>query len=148
MTYGIRSGELVTFTAGTGLGKTSIIKELVYNLFKKTEEKIGMIMLEESPKITALDIMSVEANLPLRRPDIHMSDEDKRKYFDATVGTGRFYFYKHFGSNSVDNIVSRVRYMAKALDCRYIVLDHVSMVVSSQEYGDERKALDEIMTKL
>ncbi|BCV02021.1 MAG: hypothetical protein CM15mV48_700 [uncultured marine virus] len=38
--------------------------------------------------------------------------------------------------------------MAKALDCRYIVLDHVSMVVSSQEYGDERKALDEIMTKL
>ena len=96
MTYGIRSGELVTFTAGTGLGKTSIIKELVYNLFKKTEEKIGMIMLEESPKITALDIMSVEANLPLRRPDIHMSDEDKRKYFDATVGTGRFYFYNHF----------------------------------------------------
>jgi len=148
MTYGIRSGELVTFTAGTGLGKTSIIKELVYNLFKNTEEKIGMIMLEESPKITALDIMSVEANLPLRRPDIHMSDDDKRKYFDSTVGTGRFYFYKHFGSNSVDNIVSRVRYMAKALDCRYIVLDHVSMVVSSQEYGDERKALDEIMTKL
>ena len=51
MTYGIRSGELVTFTAGTGLGKTSIIKELVYNLFKNTEEKIGMIIsFEESPK--------------------------------------------------------------------------------------------------
>ena len=148
MTYGIRSGELVTFTAGTGLGKTSVIKELVYNLFKNTDSQIGMIMLEESPKITALDIMSVEANLPLRRPDIHMSEEEKRKYFDSTVGTGRFYFYKHFGSNSVDNIVARVRYMAKALDCRYIILDHISMVVSSQEYGDERKALDEIMTKL
>ena len=38
--------------------------------------------------------------------------------------------------------------MAKALDCKFIMLDHISMVVSSQEYGDERKGLDEIMTKL
>jgi twinkle protein len=38
--------------------------------------------------------------------------------------------------------------MAKALGCGYIFLDHVSIVVSAQENGDERKALDEIMTKL
>ena len=38
--------------------------------------------------------------------------------------------------------------MAKALDCKFIVLDHISMIVSSQEFGDERKALDEVMTKL
>jgi twinkle protein len=38
--------------------------------------------------------------------------------------------------------------MAKALDCKYIILDHLSIVVSSQENGDERKAIDEIMTKL
>ena len=148
LTYGIRSGELVTFTAGTGLGKTSVIKELVYHIFKTTDKNIGMIMLEESPKITALDIMGVEANLPLRRPDIVLSKEDKIEYFNKTVGSDRFYFYNHFGSNSVDNIISRVRYMAKALDCKFIMLDHISMVVSSQEYGDERKGLDEIMTKL
>ena len=148
LTYGIRSGELVTITAGTGLGKTSVIKELVYHIFKSTESNIGMIMLEESPKITALDIMGTEANLPLRRPDVNLSDEDKTNYFNKTVGTGRFYFYNHFGSNSVDNIISRVRYMAKALDCKFIVLDHISMIVSSQEFGEERKALDEIMTKL
>tara|TARA_Y100001937_G_scaffold25594_1_gene36614 strand:+ start:457 stop:2166 length:1710 start_codon:yes stop_codon:yes gene_type:complete len=148
LTYGIRSGELVTITAGTGLGKTSVIKELVYHIFKSTESNIGMIMLEESPKITALDIMGTEANLPLRRPDVNLSDEDKTNYFNKTIGTGRFYFYNHFGSNSVDNIVSRVRYMAKALDCKFIVLDHISMIVSSQEFGEERKALDEIMTKL
>ena len=36
-----------------------------------------MIMLEESPKITALDIMGTEANLPLRRPYIKLSDKEK-----------------------------------------------------------------------
>ena len=148
LTYGIRSGELVCITAGTGLGKTSVIKELVYHIFKSTEQNIGMIMLEESPKISALDIMGIEANLPLRRPDITLSKEDKIEYFNKTLGTDRFYLYNHFGSNSVDNIISRVRYMAKALECKFIVLDHISMVVSSQEFGDERKSIDEIMTKL
>ena len=148
LTYGIRSGELVTITAGTGLGKTSVIKELVYHIFKSTKQNIGMIMLEESPKISALDIMGIEANLPLRRPDISLSKEDKIEYFNKTLGTDRFYLYNHFGSNSVDNIIARVRYMAKALECKFIVLDHISMVVSSQEFGDERKSIDEIMTKL
>jgi twinkle protein len=41
-----------------------------------------------------------------------------------------------------------VRYFAKGLDCKYVLLDHVSIVVSAQEHGDERKAIDEIMTKL
>lgn len=148
LTYGIRSGELVTITAGTGLGKTSVIKELVYHIFKSTEQNIGMIMLEESSKISALDLMGIEANLPLRRPDITLSKEDKTEYFNKTMGSGRFYFYNHFGSNSVDNIMSRIRYMAKALECKFIVLDHVSMILASQEFGDERKGLDEIMTKL
>ena len=38
--------------------------------------------------------------------------------------------------------------MAKALGCTKIFLDHVSIVVSAGSNGDERKALDEIMTKL
>ena len=45
-------------------------------------------------------------------------------------------------------LVSRIRYMAKALDCKWIVLDHLSIVVSAQDNGDERKAIDGIMTKL
>jgi twinkle protein len=34
------------------------------------------------------------------------------------------------------------------MDCKYIFLDHISIVVSAQSNGDERKAIDEIMTKL
>jgi twinkle protein len=38
--------------------------------------------------------------------------------------------------------------MAKAMNCKYIFVDHISIIVSAQESGDERKAIDEIMTKL
>ena len=56
-------------------------------------------------------------------------------------------FY-HFGSSSIDNIVNRVRYLSRVTDCQYIFLDHVRIIVSAKEKGDERKAKDEIMTKL
>ena len=38
--------------------------------------------------------------------------------------------------------------MAKGLDCKFIFLDHISIIVSSQDFGDERRAIDEVMTKL
>jgi twinkle protein len=39
--------------------------------------------------------------------------------------------------------------LAKALDCKYIFLDHLSIVVSAmEEGGDERKLIDRTMTLL
>lgn len=149
LTYGIREGELITITAGSGLGKSQFLREIVYHILNNVkDENIGLLFLEESVKKTAKSIMSLHANKPLHLPDVEATEDELRNAFDATLGTGRVYLFDHFGSTSIDNIISRVRFMAKALDCKYIFLDHVSIVVSAQENGDERKALDEIMTKL
>ena len=46
-------------------------------------------------------------------------------------------------------MLARVRYFAKAVKCKYVILDHISILVSSQEHSfDERKTIDECMTKL
>lgn len=148
LTYGIRCGELITVTAGSGLGKSQFLREIVYHVLKNSQHNIGLMFLEESIKKTAKSIMSLSINKPLHLPDVEVSEEDVKYAFEDTMGTGRLYLFDHFGSTSVDNILNRVRYMAKALDCKFIFLDHVSIVVSSQENGDERKAIDEIMTKL
>ena len=148
ITYGLRPSELVTFTAGSGLGKTQVMREVIHHIIKSTEDKIGLLMLEETPVITSKGLMSVEANQRLHLPDVHVSKDEMKTYFDATVGTGRVFMFDHFGSNSIDNIVSRVRFLAKGQDCKYIVIDHISIIVSDQQHGDERRALDEIMTRL
>jgi len=148
MTYGLRASELVTFTSGSGLGKTQVIRELIHHLLKQTKDNLGLLMLEENPVVTSKGIMSIEANQRLHLPDVHISKEEWQKHFDATTGTGRVFLFDHFGSNTIDNIISRVRYLAKGLDCKYIIIDHVSIIVSDQSHGDERKALDEIMTRL
>jgi twinkle protein len=148
MTYGIRVGELVTLTAGSGLGKSAVVRELMYHLLNVTKDNIGCMFLEESTKRSALGFMSMAANKPLHLPDTEKTPEELRLAFDQTLGTDRIFLYDSFGSNSLENIIGRVRHMAKAMDCKYIVLDHLSIVVSSQENGDERKAIDEIVTRL
>ena len=148
MTYGIRPSELITFTSGSGLGKTQVIRELIHHLLKQTKDNLGLLMLEEHPVVTTKGIVSIEANQRLHLPNIYIPKEEWQKYYDVTIASGRVYLFDHFGSNTIDNIISRVRYMAKGLDCKYIVIDHVSIIVSDQSHGDERKALDEIMTRL
>jgi len=38
--------------------------------------------------------------------------------------------------------------MIKGTDCKWVIIDHLSIIVSDQENNDERKAIDSIMTKL
>ena len=148
LTYGIRKQELVTVTAGSGLGKSQFLRELVWHIIQTTQSRIGLMFLEESPRKTGLSLMSLAANKPLHLPDTPTTQEEKDGAFEATLGTDRLFLHEHFGSSDVDNIVSKVRYFAKVAGCDYVFLDHISIVVSAQNNGDERKAIDEIMTKL
>ncbi len=148
--YGMRTGELLTFTSGSGMGKSSIIRELMHHIMKSSADNIGVLALEESIRNTALNIMSVEANQRLYIKEVRdtFSIDQLQKWQTDTVGTGRFFAFDHFGSISNDEILNRVRFMAKALDCKWIILDHLSILVSGQEDGDERRSIDILMTKL
>ena len=146
--YGFRPAELITVTAGSGLGKSQFLREILYHILNTTQWNIGGLFLEESVRKTARSIMSLHANKPLHLPDTEVTDKELKDAFDSTLGTNRIYLFDHFGSTDVDNIANRIRYMAKACDCRVIFLDHISIVVSGQDLGDERKAIDNMMTKL
>ena len=149
MTFGIRMGELITVCAGTGIGKSSFLREIIEYIYKNTEDNIGMMFMEESVRNTAEAMMSLELGKQLHLPNTKFTDEEYEKAYKDTVGSGRYYFFDHFGSNSIDNILSRIRYFAKAVKCKYIILDHISILVSSQEHSfDERRTIDECMTKL
>ena len=148
LTYGIRKHELVTVTAGSGLGKSQFLREIIWHILQQTNSNIGLMFLEESTRKTGLSLMSLAANKPLHLPDTVATQEEKDLAFKATLGTDRLFLFDPFGSSDVDNIVNRVRYLAKATGCDYVFVDHISIIVSAQSNGDERKALDEIMTKL
>ena len=119
LTHGLRQGELVTLTAGSGIGKSAIVREIAYHLLK-LGETVGMIMLEESTKRTALGLMGIELNRPIHISKEGVNEEMVRTAFAATLGTGRVFLYDHFGSTEIENLLSRVRYMARSLGCRWV----------------------------
>lgn len=150
-TYGIRQSELVVITAQTGIGKTSLLKEIEYSLLMNPElieEKagVGFLHFEEPNYDTVIGLMSIHNSKPYHLPDTARTEEELRKAYDEVVANDRVVIWDHFGSNSIDAVLSKVRHMA-ALGCKYIVIDHLSIIVSDQS-GDERKQLDEISTKL
>ena len=146
-THGFRQKELVTITSGSGMGKSQIVRELEHYLLGETDDNIGILALEEDIPKTTLGIMSIEANKQLHL-EKDVTEEEKKGYWEKTMGTGRIFMLDHWGSTSEDDLLGRIRYMAKGLDCKWIILDHLSIVVSDQSNGDERKAIDSIMTNL
>jgi twinkle protein len=149
--YGLRLSELTLFMADTGIGKTSFMKEIEYKLLMDKEliEKnygVGFLHLEEPKRDVALGLMSIHGNKPYHLPDTHKTPEELTEAYNAVVNSSRVVIWDHFGSNDVETVMSKIRHMA-ALGCKYIFIDHLTMIVSDQS-GDERKQLDELSTKL
>ena len=142
---GCRLGEIVTVTAGSGLGKSQLTREFAYHLLNEGAT-IGYVALEESSKRTAQGLMSLHLNKLVHLQDV--PKEELKEAFDATLGTGRVFMYDHWGSTESDNLLGRIRYLARGCGCQYIILDHISIVVSGIEGGDERRIIDNMMTNL
>ena len=149
--YGLREREIVTITGGSGTGKSALTREIEHWLLNNTEDNIGVLALEESVARTGWGIMAIEADRPLAIKEERegISDEDIKGWFDKTLGTGRYFTFDHFGSTDEDNLISKVGYMVRVLGCKWIILDHLSIVVSAMDQGlDERRTIDSVMTKL
>lgn len=143
---GIRKGELVVLTSGTGIGKSSVCREMICHLIR-SGKKVGLLMLEESVKRTARNLMGIHLNTPpYFWEERGIKDEQKREAFDATVA--KVVLFDHFGSVDPENLLARTRYMIKSCGCEYIFLDHLSIVVSGLGDGDERRLIDNAMTSL
>jgi twinkle protein len=151
--YGLRQGELVTLTGGTGLGKSSVTRELEHWLVKQTQDNVGIIALEEDWRRTIDGILSIEANarLYIDQEREKFSKEELDKMFDMLYdgdNKNRVWVHSHFGTNDIDDIFTKLRFMIIGCDCKWVVVDHLHMLVSAVHEGDERRAIDTIMTRL
>ena len=148
---GIRSGELILFTAGSGVGKSTIIHEIAYHLHTVHNLPVGLICLEESVKTTGQRWLSIAMNKNLLKSGTVFDDDEYELAYSKALSDG-VYIYDHFGSMDTKVLLPKIKSMIKSLGCKIIVLDHISIVVSGldeKESGsDERKTIDMFMTQL
>ena len=148
VTYGMRRGEFTIITAGSGTGKTQVLREISHHVLKTTETYIGLIYVEETGWETGMGMISMDLSKPCHLPDTHVTDEELRGANERTWGTNRiFTLADSWRDNNIDYICDKIRYLNKGLDCGLVILDHISFMVSDDN-KDERKMLDEIGHKL
>ena len=145
--YGRRLGSITMITSGTGMGKTSFVKEDQYHLLKTTEDLIGICSLEESVGEAVKNIMALEANRRIQLPDVEMTPEEEKQYWETTMGNNRFVFLDHQGSMDDESLISKMEYMA-LMGCKYLYLDHITIAVSESEDGKVNGAIDKMMSDL
>ena len=149
-TYGIRSKEIIGIGAGTGIGKTDFVQEIILHLINTCGTSVGLFFLEESPVLTLKKLAGKLAGKRFHIPNPEPPQErlwtdDELKEAVEALGNN-VHIYNHFGVIDWDVIKSKVRYMAKAVGTKVFVLDNLTALVADAE--DEKKALEHILADM
>ena len=147
-TYGVRLGEIVLVTAGTGSGKTQWLRELKYWWLTQTTEKIMDISLEEDTGDSAGGMMALHANKRIMLPDVHISESEEDRIHRELFSSGRMLFLDHEGSFEDDSLLDKINYAATVEKCTLIFLDHITIAVSDGIAGQENMTMDKFMNRL
>ena len=143
-THGLRKSELTTITAGSGIGKSNLARDrLPPHRLRRT---CRFYHARGDSKAYCSGTDGTTFKQPLHLGNTESTEEELR--YDYVIGNGNTYFYDSFGSTAIDNLLSRIRFLAQGCECSYIVLDHLSIVVSGLGDGDERRLIDNAMTAL
>jgi len=145
-TKGMRFGEITLFTSGTGSGKSTVIKEIVLDLLDKTDDKIGMISLEESVGDTAEKFIQMKLQRNLQEYDVSLEEQEEASR--AVFGSEKLVLLDHQGSVGDESLIDKIEYMA-LMGCKYLILDHITIAVSEGAEGyTGNEAIDKVMSDL
>lgn len=151
-TLGARGGEVIMVTSGSGMGKSTFVRQQALAWGVQQGKKVGMAMLEESVEETVEDLMGLNNKVRLRQSEdvkkAIVADGRFDQWYDDLFGSDTFHLYDSFAEAEADRLLAKLAYMRTGLGCDVIILDHISIVVSASEESDERKMIDRLMTKL
>jgi twinkle protein len=143
---GMRDGEIALFISGTGSGKSTILREIILEVLETTDEKVGVISLEESPAETARKLAGMVINRNPAEDEIPLAE--LKPGFDAVFGDDRVILLDHQGAVKDGSITDKIEYMC-LMGCKKIFIDHITILVSEGvEKLTGNEAQDRIMNDL
>lgn len=149
--HGFRTRELVLLTSPSGVGKSTVCS-IFASAFMVANEKLGMIYLEETNKETIQRLIAAKLKvnyLEFKNDPLKVSTKEKiEKARNEIVDNDQLVMLGHFGSLPISELMAKIKHMHLVEGCKYIVLDHLSLVISGSAVKDERKELDMVMTEL
>jgi archaellum biogenesis ATPase FlaH len=149
--HGFRTRELVLMTSPSGVGKSTVCS-IFASAFMEAGEKLGMVYLEETNKETMQRLIASKLKvnyLEFKNDPLKVATRDQiEAAYKSIVDNDQLVMLGHFGSLPVSELMAKIKHMHLVEGCKFIILDHLSLVISGSAVKDERKELDMVMTEL
>lgn len=144
MNGGLASGEVTVIGALTSIGKTTMVFNLLYDMVKQNNKKIGAVFLESSIGETIEKIVSIHSgeNIPLIPPD-KRDNSLYREFYEDFDTNNKVHILKHLGISDVDALFNKMRWMVVGMDCDVLILDPLHAAVKA----DENSTIDAFMDR-
>lgn len=147
----LRCNSRIFITGNSGLGKTSVVKEICLDVALRNKATFGYMSLEESVEMAARSFVAMYHNVPVGRLTFNPSllTNDQWEEARAVLFTsGLFTFFDSSKFLDFDQLMNKVEFFAKGINCDFLVIDNLTLVSARSEDGDERKAIDKTMAAL
>ena len=125
ITYGLRPQEIYILVGGNGIGKTEIVKEIVFKQLSDGE-KIGLFSFEQDPASTIQRLVGSQLGRKLHIPTTELEDWDREEILKrAMVYNDKLFLYDHCEKLTIPKILLYMRFLAKTQDIKFFVLDNL-----------------------
>lgn len=143
LTYGRRYGDVYTFGAGTGIGKTDVLTQQIECDVNTLKQRVGVIYLEQKPMETAIRVAGKASGKRFHVPDEGWSPEQRRDALRALKG--KISLYDSFGETDWAVVKAKIRYMAVSGGIKIFYVDHLTAMA---EVGNEKDSIEAIMKEV
>lgn len=151
---GMALGDVTYHVAGTGVGKSTGLREIQYHL-KEQGVKFAVLSFEDTVRDMKLGLMSIAASERLGLIPVPRKEDTKaRTLYNNRMGElhhmvfdgGLVELFDPVTAEwTMKAILGYVRYCAKALGCQVVFIDPISFVAAGIDLNaDERRALDAV----
>lgn len=146
LTHGRREGEIYTFGAGTGVGKTDFLTQQIEYDINVLKQPVAAFFLEQNPVETVKRIAGKFAGKRFHVPNETTVDE-LISAVDAIKEGGKLHLFDHFGAMGWEDIKAYIRYLAHGEGVKLFYLDHLTALAAADD-RDEKDALEAIMSEM
>ena len=147
---GLRDTELTVVLAPPKCGKTTLVRQINYDLIKAGIPTMGIYLEDPIQKVRqSMIAQHVGMHLPVFRKDPTRAPIEKvDEAMDLLSQDHVFFFDEREGRMTPQNVITQLEWAA-IKGVKFIILDHLSFVFSgSDSGGNERKEIDKLITDL
>ena len=149
MTNGVRSGEIVVYIGGTGLGKSQLCDEVAADrMLNHPKARVGILKVEHSNVMGLQNILSVAIEDNLKKTKDQYSKEELSDLWTKVFADERMFLIDHgfSGIGGDSSFIGKITALAVGAGCDEIIVDHLHAVIG--EAGSDNDDVDALMYKL